>query len=629
MKKISTFFLAAALACSAGTPNKKLSSDLTSIAQRGSVRVIVQWAANMSASTAQKITALGGAVVSEFPQIHSGLYSVPSTALNALSLDPDVKFVSPDRQVHKKAAAPPPPPPAPGTTSQPVPYAATINAPYSLNLGFSGKGIGVAVVDSGINQDNDLGFSTNLPVYSEDFTGLASQIPGKVATPPTGFGPDWYGHGQHISGIIASNGKSSTCASCTETFTGIAPAASLINLKVLDANGAGTDSAVMAAINRAIALKDAYKIRVMNLSLGRPVYESYTLDPLCQAVESAWQAGIVVVVSAGNDGRDNSFGNDGYGTINAPGNDPYVITVGAMKDKRTADRSDDTIASYSSKGPTAVDHVVKPDLVAPGNLIVSLLAQNGTLALNNPANMVAMNTYQSNAPVPGVIPVQSTYDPTSNAQPPAVKVGPGYSKDYYTLSGTSMATAVVSGAVADLLQATPGLTPDQVKMLLMQTSSKTFPIESDVTDSVTGLTYTSYYDIFTIGAGYLDLKAALAAASQVPTGLTAISPIATYDSTTGDVELVFDPTSVFSDKAMWGASSITTNKAMWGASAIWSSSILVANKAMWGASAVLSSSSDTTANKAMWGASAIWSDKAMWGASSTTSPESVAVNGEQ
>src|SRR6185437_9381027 len=270
------------------------------------------------------------------------------------------------------------------------------------------------------------------------------------------------------------------------------------------------------------------------------------------------------VVSAGNDGRDSTFGNAGYGTINAPGNDPYVITVGAMRSMGTITRSDDLIASYSSKGPTMLDHIVKPDIVAPGNQIVSLLAQHSTLPIANPQNIAPLSTYQSNAPRLGVIPVQPTYNGDSNAQPPGVKIGGGYSNQYFILNGTSMATAVVSGAVADLIQANPALSPDQVKMLLMETSSKTFPTVSTVVDSVSGQIYTSYYDIFTVGAGYLDLKAALSLVNQVPSGVTAISPIAAYDSTTGDVELSFDPTSVFSDKALWGANSVSSNKALWG-----------------------------------------------------------------
>jgi serine protease AprX len=140
---------------------------------------------------------------------------------------------------------------------------------------------------------------------------------------------------------------------------------------VLDSNGQGTDSSVIAAIDRAVELKDIYNIRVLNLSLGRTIRETYALDPLCQAVERAWRAGIVVVVAAGNNGRDNSMGTSGYSTITSPGNHPYVITVGAMKDRSTVARGDDEIASYSSKGPTLLDQVVKPDLVAPGNGIIS------------------------------------------------------------------------------------------------------------------------------------------------------------------------------------------------------------------------------------------------------------------
>ena len=166
---------------------------------------------------------------------------------------------------------------------------------------------------------------------------------------------------------MAGDASQSTGGNYTRTFRGIAPNANLINLRVLDGTGAGTDSAVIAAIQKAISLKNTWNIRVINLSLGRAVFESYTLDPLCKAVEYAWQNGIVVVAAAGNGGRDNTHTTNGYATITAPGNDPLVITVGAMKDERTLTRSDDMVASYSSKGPTLIDHVVKPDLVAPGN----------------------------------------------------------------------------------------------------------------------------------------------------------------------------------------------------------------------------------------------------------------------
>src|SRR5438309_7177110 len=134
-----------------------------------------------------------------------------------------------------------------------------------------------------------------------------------------------------------------------------------------------------------------YIIRLINLSLGRQVYESYRVDPLCQAVEAAWNAGIVVLAAAGNQGRNDSAGTGGYGTIAAPGNDPYVITVGVMKTANTPARIDDTIASYSSKGPTAYDYVVKPDIVAPGNQVISTLAPNASL-LGSPTD-VYLNEY--------------------------------------------------------------------------------------------------------------------------------------------------------------------------------------------------------------------------------------------
>jgi len=200
---------------------------------------------------------------------------------------------------------------------------------------------------------------------------------------------------------------------------------------------------------------------------------------LCQAVEAAWNAGIVVVVAAGNDGRDNSFNNNGYGTINAPGNDPYVITVGAMNTMGTPDRSDDVMTTYSSKGPTAIDHIVKPDIVAPGNKVISLQAQGSTLVKEYPANIPAVGYY---------------YD--GNGKRP--------SPNYFTLSGTSMATPVVSAAAALLIQRHPKLTPDQVKALLENSAT-----------NINGAAYAQ-------GNGELNISAALSQA--VPDGTQSNAP---------------------------------------------------------------------------------------------------------
>ena len=332
-------------------------------------------------------------------------------------------------------------------------------------------GSAIAVIDSGISSGKDFTLSNGTGsriVYNQNFASGQSTV------------ADLYGHGTHVAGIIAGNGQNSHGASFRKTFMGVADNVNLINLRVLDHGGTGHDSAVIAAIQTAINLKSKYNIRVINLSLGRPTYESYTLDPLCQAVEAAWKAGIVVVVAAGNEGRNNKAHTDGYGTIAAPGNDPYVITVGAMKPMGSSTRADDLIASYSSKGPTLYDHIVKPDIVAPGNMSISVLASSSaTLMKAYPKNIVALSSYSSNAKG---------------------------ASSYFTLSGTSMATPVVSGAVALLLQQNAKLTPDQIKARLMKSAYKTFPRSSTATDPATGKTYTSQYDIFTVGAGYLDIQ---------------------------------------------------------------------------------------------------------------------------
>ena len=189
---------------------------------------------------------------------------------------------------------------------------------------------------------------------------------------------DKFGHGTHVAGFIGATGTSSgTANGYAATYAGMAPGVNLINLRVLDQNGSGTDSGVVAAIQEAITLQSTYNIRVISMSLGRPIFESYTLDPVDQAVEAAWKAGIVVVTAAGNEGamllRTALAPSSFRGTI------PPVITVGATMTELTPTRADDQIASYSSKGPTAIDHTCKPDLVAPGNRQVSLRVAGSTL----------------------------------------------------------------------------------------------------------------------------------------------------------------------------------------------------------------------------------------------------------
>jgi len=286
--------------------------------------------------------------------------------------------------------------------------------------GVTGKGIGIALLDSGISTHTALGTRV---VKSVSFvSGNTSKL-------------DAFGHGTHIAGLIS--GSASAAVGITKAYTGgIAPGANLVNVRVLGPDGTGLTSDVINGIDWVIANKATYNIRIINLSLGHAVMESAATDPLCLAVERAVRAGIVVVASAGNRGKTDT-GQPILGGITSPGNSPYAITVGALNTWTTVDRSDDSVTTYSSRGPTRFDLAVKPDVVAPGNKLVSLEATGSYLRAAYPATHVA---------------------------------GSG-SNAYMRLSGSSMATGVVSGGVALLLQGSPKLTPDQVKLLLQTGSS--------------------------------------------------------------------------------------------------------------------------------------------------------------
>ncbi len=526
--------------------------------------MIVQFNAPPTADDHFKIAKFGGRHHRDLHLVNALQVSLPANAVDRLSDEPSVKFISPDR-------------PLAGHLTNTVP---AVNVPYAWSFGLDGSGIGVAVIDSGIIDRKDSS------VRRTDFRKSGEEGGSRVVYSQSWVNDGWgaidgYGHGTHVAGIIGGNGYNSTGPADFLTLKGIAPNVHLINLRVLDSNGQGTDSAVIAAIQTAIDLKKKYNIQVINLSLGRPVYESYVLDPLCQAVEAAYRAGIVVVVAAGNDGRDNSAGTNGYGTITSPANDPYVITVGAMKAMGTPTRADDLIATYSSKGPTAIDHIAKPDLVAPGNLVSSFMGNpNSTLAVAYPENILPTSFYMTSG--------------TTAASP------------YFILSGTSMAAPAVSGAVALLLEAQPTLTPDQVKARLMKTAYKTFPQYSSYTDPTTGITYTDQYDVFTVGAGYLDIQAALES-TDVSTGL-AKSPVVQYDPTTQNVYFVND------SFAVWGGSSNWSSFAVWGGNAfvgsefaVWGGSSNWASFAVWGGSAPWGSSTDN-GFFAVWGGNSIVSD---------------------
>ena len=334
-------------------------------------------------------------------------------------------------------------------------YASAIRADQAWLTDLKGQGVTVAVVDSGITNHSDFldfGFGPSAVIASTNQTSEFSAN-------------DGYGHGTHVAGIIAGNGALSG-----GTYSGVAPWVNLVNVKVNNSTGMATASDLIDGLQWILNNKDAYNIRVVNISLNSVLPESYHTNPLDAAVEILWFNGIVVVVSAGNNGTGNA-----PVTLYPPANDPFVITVGASEDKGTGPLSDDTMAFFSAYGTTE-DNFAKPDLVAPGTNVVSTLAGSSVYAyVNHLAHRVDNN--------------------------------------YFRMSGTSMAAPMVSGAVAILLQDEPNLTPDQVKYRLMATANKNW----------TG------YNAAKAGAGYLDVYAAVNSATtqSMNTGIAASQLLST------------------------------------------------------------------------------------------------------
>ncbi len=320
--------------------------------------------------------------------------------------------------------------------------------------GYDGAGIGVVVIDSGVTAWHDdltyQGSNSKVKVVAgQRVTKFVDFVNGRL-TPY-----DDNGHGSHVTGIIAGNGYDTYGARA-----GIAPASNIVSLKVLDERGGGYVSNVIAALDWTLKNKVAYNVRVINLSVGASVTESFTTDPLCLAAKRAVDAGIVVVTAAGNLGRNPVSSKLQYGGITAPANAPWVLTVGAYSHQGTIGRHDDKMAPYSSRGPTAIDFAAKPDVVATGTGIVSF-AVPGSLFFQT----------KSNALLSGIV-------RTAN-------------KPYLSLTGTSMAAPIVTGSVALMLQANPKLTPNMVKAIIQYTAQN------------------YHYDALTQGAGFLNTKGAV------------------------------------------------------------------------------------------------------------------------
>jgi serine protease AprX len=307
-------------------------------------------------------------------------------------------------------------PPDPNTL--PSVYRQVMGADALAGRGATGRGITVALVDTGVSSLPDVANSL-VPIKDGAIGGIPANCVNLSGEPTCN---DEYGHGTFLAGLISGNGAASNGA-----YRGTAPDAQVLSLKIAGPDGSADVSKVLAAIQWVVSFRDIYHIRVLNLSLGTDSTQSYRVDPLNYAVEAAWRNGIVVTVAASNRGP-------GASTISKPGDDPFVLTVGALDDKGTADQSDDTLPNFSSRGPTASDGLSKPDIAAPGAHLVSLASPGSTITTTYPSAMAA---------------------------------------PYRRGSGTSMATAAVSGLIADMLSKNGALTPDQVKYALMSTARPT------------------------------------------------------------------------------------------------------------------------------------------------------------
>ena len=333
----------------------------------------------------------GGLAVDQFPLIGGFRAELPAAAIERLGREESVKYINLDAPLQMHSY---------DTAVLRTVYNQVINAPVAWNqYSMTGKGIGVAVLDTGVNQHDDI--KDRLTVIRTNVKAL--------------HGNDANGHGTHVAGIIAGQ-------SDDRDFLGVAPEAQIIGIKIADDQGRSSEGDLLRGLQWVYDNRVRYNIRIINLSVSGSVEISYRNSAIDAAVEQLWRAGVVVVVASGNRG----------GAPNAvkfpPANDPFVITVGALDDNGTLDRLDDSLAFFSGYGVTQ-DGFVKPEIVAPGRKVLSLLAGNNvTLAERFPERIA---------------------------------------DQYIRLSGTSMASPVVAGAAALLLQRYPSLTPDQVKAVMV------------------------------------------------------------------------------------------------------------------------------------------------------------------
>jgi serine protease AprX len=428
----------------------------------GDVNLIVRARPGAVREAVRAVTHAGGVVTKDLPIVNGFAAVVPASEIADIAGVAGIYTLTLDRKV---TVAEGENPSSPNSVYRKVVRADDVN-----NAGYKGQGMTVAVIDTGITEVADL--SGRIVEVSNgglfDGTSPCKNFSGESTC------NDSYGHGTFIAGIIAGNGAASG-----GTWKGIAPQAKLLSVKIAGRSGAADVSTLLAALQWVVSYRSTYNIRVLNLSLGTNGTQSYRTDPLNYAVQQAWDAGIVVVVSASNLGPQ-------PGTISKPGDDPWVITVGATDDRGTPGLGDDQLPNFSSRGPTAADGVAKPDVAAPGGHIVSLRAPGSEIDTQFP-------NYIDGA--------------------------------YRKGSGTSMSAAVVSGTAALMLQKNPSWTPNRVKYAL---ASTTRAAASD--------------DPMAVGSGVVNGYAATfsAPAGTANAGLDRSSGLGSLDASRGTVQVQAD-----------------------------------------------------------------------------------------
>jgi serine protease AprX len=509
--------------------NYKLDDELTERSNRGNsnqtTHVIVTLVPGMKLPNEFKRFALN----QHLDLINGEVLELPNGVLKQLAKHPDVFRVHFDRP----------------TKTHNYRTAITVGARDAImKYGYTGAGVGVAVIDSGMTSwhDDMINFTSTLfPYGNQRVSKFVDFVNGRTLP------YDDNGHGSHVAGIIGGVGYDSKFDKA-----GIAPLASIVALKVLDQNGQGSVSRLIAAMNWVSQNYRTYNIRVVNMSVGAGVLESYWTDPLTLAAKALTDKGIVVVAAAGNLGK-NAAGQLQWGGITAPGNAPWVLTVGASSTMGTTDRADDEMAGFSSSGPTAYDFAAKPDLSAPGVGTVSLA-------------------------VPG-----STFYTTKSDFLLSGSILTG-TKPYLALSGTSMSAPVVSGTVALMLQANPTLTPNLVKAILQYTAERR-----------------PGYSALRQGAGFLNTFGAVQMARFFATAKT------------GD-KLPAD--SSWSRSVLWGSHRLTGGNIRpsanaWANTVVWGSAktfITSGDNIVWGTMA--------SGDNIVWGSSSL-GDNIVWGTSTS------------